>query len=370
MRRVHAAIASSVVVLAVVGCNAILDNQPGLLTSSADGSESSEAGTEPAPGPGPTPGPHVDASADARAPAQADAAASPVDSGPPPCPAGQRRCSGACVSVNDPLHGCGDPSCAPCPSAHASMACDRGACIVATCDPGYADCNAAATDGCESDLSTPATCGACATTCAPLAPLCAPSGATFQCTNGCPASAPAKCGAECVDPMTSLTHCGACNAACPVVANAVSACTLGVCSATCKATFHMCAAKCVADTDATACGAACTVCPVPPGGVASCVAGACRSTCNAGTHLCAGACVANTDALACGAACAVCPAPANATATCTGGACAFTCAAGFGNCDANAANGCEATLASDPLNCGACGVACAPLQLCVAGACL
>jgi hypothetical protein len=409
MRKVHAAIASSVVVLALVGCNTILDNQPGLLT------ESGEAGVQPAPSTQPTAPGDRDGSADVSATTE-DAGTEAVDAGPPPCPAGQQRCSGACVSPSDPLHGCGDPSCAPCPSAHASMACDGGKCVVASCNPGYADCNAKASDGCESNLSKPATCGSCNGACGALAPLCAPSGATFQCSNGCPASSPAKCGAECVDPMTSLSHCGACNSACPDVANAVSACTLGVCGVTCRATFHMCAGKCAADTDptacgaacavcpvpaggtaacvdgacqgacpagahlcagkcvadsdATACGAACAVCPVPPGGAASCVAGACRSTCTAGTHLCAGKCVADSDATACGAACAVCPAPANATAACTGGACAFSCTAGFGNCDANAANGCEALLASDPLNCGTCGVTCALGQLCIAGVCL
>jgi hypothetical protein len=44
------------------------------------------------------------------------------------------------------------------------------------------------------------------------------------------------------------------------------------------------------------------------------------------------------------------------------------CSAGFGNCDANAANGCEAAFASDPLNCGMCGKSCAG-QACVAGVC-
>ena len=132
----------------------------------------------------------------------------------------------------------------------------------------------------------------------------------------------------------------------------------------------MCGGACVADTSATACGAACTVCPVPPGGAAQCVAGACTSSCGAGTHICGGACVADTSVTACGAACTVCPVPANATATCAVGACGFTCTAGFDNCDANAANGCETVLASDPLHCGACGTPCAVGQLCVAGLCL
>jgi hypothetical protein len=69
---------------------------------------------------------------------------------------------------------------------------------------------------------------------------------------------------------------------------------------------------------------------------------------------------------ACGQRCAL----NNATAACTGGACTVSaCATGFGNCDMNAANGCEATLATDANNCGACGRRC-PGRICVAGACV
>ena len=360
-RSLHAGIASSVVVLAFVGCNAILDNQPGLLV------ESNEGGAAPTPSPAPTT-PEDGGTTDP--PTTPDDAGATTPDAVPPCPAGEQRCAGTCVSQTDPHHGCGSPSCTPCPSAHGSAACQGRKCIVSKCNTGYADCNASATDGCETDLSKSASCGACNAACAATAPLCAPVGPTFQCTNGCPADAPVRCGPACVDPMTSTNHCGACNHKCAEVANAVAACAAGVCSNTCNATFHACAGTCVANTDATACGAACIACPVPMGGAASCVAGACGSTCPATTHACAGACVPDSSVLACGAACTVCPAVPNAAARCTGGACAFTCALGFGNCDANAANGCEATLASDPLNCGACGSACAALQLCLAGACL
>ena len=44
------------------------------------------------------------------------------------------------------------------------------------------------------------------------------------------------------------------------------------------------------------------------------------------------------------------------------------CPVGFGNCDGNAANGCEAELAYAVQNCGACGVNCAP-GYCYNGAC-
>lgn len=400
-----AVLATGVVAFAFLGCNSILDNQPGRLL------EGDEAGALPAP-------PNDQPPSELPNVGGPDGSTGSPDSGEKPsstCPTGQQMCFGACVSMTDPLYGCGDPSCKPCPSAHGTMSCQGRQCVVNACDKGYADCNANAGDGCEVDLSKAASCGACNATCGAAAPLCAPSGPTFQCTNGCTPAAPLNCGAECVDPLTSTNHCGGCNLKCADVANGTAGCTAGVCNLTCKPQFHECTGKCVAKTDPASCGAACTPCPVPAGGVATCVndtcgiactapnhacggkcvgdndptacgaactacpapaggtatcaAGTCGGTCPAGTHLCAGTCVADNDAAACGAACTVCPVPANATATCGAGACAFTCAAGFGNCDANPANGCEANLASDPANCGMCGKACAAPQTCVNSVC-
>src|SRR3954465_12251425 len=48
------------------------------------------------------------------------------------------------------------------------------------------------------------------------------------------------------------------------------------------------------------------------------------------------------------------------------------CSTGSADCDANPANACEAALANDPKNCGACGVRCAAANgesSCVAGTC-
>jgi hypothetical protein len=59
--------------------------------------------------------------------------------------------------------------------------------------------------------------------------------------------------------------------------------------------------------------------------------------------------------------CNPCPTYPNATATCMSGACAPSCAAGWGDCDKNAANGCETATINDVANCGGCGQACAPL---------
>jgi alpha-tubulin suppressor-like RCC1 family protein len=46
-----------------------------------------------------------------------------------------------------------------------------------------------------------------------------------------------------------------------------------------------------------------------------------------------------------------------------------SCASGFDDCDGIYANGCEADLSSDAMNCGACGTACGPGGSCAAGSC-
>jgi hypothetical protein len=358
--RLTAAVVSLPLIAITLGaCNAILDNTRGELV------DRDEAGARPAT----SASPPVDAAAEA---AEPDSGPTTSDAGESPttrCPVGQKRCSGACVATTDPRYGCGDATCAPCAIAHGKAACDGRTCAVSQCNAGYADCNGAATDGCETELSKPASCGACGRACAAAAPLCTPSGATsFHCTNGCAANAPLRCGAECVDPLTSTSHCGGCNLPCRAAPNAASACVAGACTATCNPPFHACAGVCVANGDPKACGPGCTPCPVPPGGAATCVADTCGIDCAAPNRACGGRCTAQTDPTACGPACTACPLRANAAATCAADACGFTCNAGFGDCDAAAANGCEVTFESDPLHCGQCGKSCDG-KACVLGVC-
>ncbi|MDB4946244.1 MAG: Tryptophan synthase alpha chain [Labilithrix sp.] len=338
------------------GCNSILDNNPGVLVVNSEDVSVPDSAPEPVP----------DAGADVSV---ADAAED-VDSGPesPDCPKGQHICNGTCVSLTDPIYGCGDPSCQPCASTHSTMACQGNKCVVAGCDPGYSNCNGLAADGCETDLAKPQTCGSCNANCAPATPLCAASGSTFVCTNGCTPSAPVNCNNTCVNLLTNTNNCGACNMKCPVVPNSTATCDTGACGFTCKPQFHACAGKCPAKTDPTACGPDCTVCPVPTGGVATCTNDVCGFTCTAPNHLCGGKCVQN-DPTACGAACTACPAVPNAAPTCAAEKCGFTCTTGYGDCNMNATDGCEASLQTDALNCGVCGKLCPAGKACVAGAC-
>jgi hypothetical protein len=286
------------------GCNAILNNTPGKpeekraeVAPTQPGAEGGATATEP---PASFP-PAVDGGGEADGGADASG-----------CTAEEQLCHGICVSVNDPLYGCGSPSCEPCKAAHGAATCRARACTLLSCDLGYGDCNANEADGCETDLSHATTCGACNAVCPATTPVCAPGGPSFQCTTGCTPAAPLLCGAECVSPLTSINHCGACNNKCPDVAFATVECTTGQCKFTCKPSYHACAGTCVVTTDPKACGPGCAVCPDRP----------------------------------------------YATATCQADACAFQCVVGHGNCNADPLDGCEATFATDPLNCGGCGISC------------
>jgi hypothetical protein len=88
------------------------------------------------------------------------------------CPADTKPCEitpgeWRCVSVTDAQYGCARDSCVPCTLAHAVETCDlAGECTVGTCAPGYQNCDLVAKNGCEVDLDTSyANCGRCGTSC-------------------------------------------------------------------------------------------------------------------------------------------------------------------------------------------------------------
>jgi len=313
------AVTASVVAIVIVGCNSILDNTPGVVV------EQDEAGVSPSPtgsstGTTPPPPPPSD-----DGPVPPPPPPDPLDDGGISCPAGYHPCSGACVGNTDPTRGCGSAACTACALAHATAGCTGSACSIAACDPGFADCNANPADGCETDLSKPTSCGGCSAVCPPAMAFCVPQGATYACSNGCTPAAPLLCGKDCVDPLTSTNHCGACDHKCPDVPNSTTSCAAGICGFTCKANYHACAGACVPTSSPTACGAACTDCTAAPNvGTATCGADTCKVT---------------------------------------------TCKPGFGDCDLDPANGCEANVDTDAAHCGKQCKACGAGETCVAGAC-
>ncbi len=211
--------------------------------------------------------------------------------GLPTCGADQHLCGAACAPKSDPQFGCGASSCAPCKLAHATAACGAGACAVATCNMGWADCNKVAGDGCEADLSAPATCGSCTTPCT-TPPLCDTTG----CVTTCP-SPKTICNGSCANTTNDPNHCGlACTACAP--AHAPPACTASVCDrGACDVGYADCnldrADGCETSLASdTSCGSCTTNCRTPSAGhtVGLCGAGpACVPTaCESGWEDCDG----------------------------------------------------------------------------------
>jgi hypothetical protein len=327
-RIVGVGIAGGVVALSFA-CNTVLDNQPGELAGADAAVDAGSAVVVSNDA-----GPQIDSSLPVASqpdatlpPPDADAGAPstppPVDSGTlPVCAFGQKLCDGSCVSVDDPLFGCGPTACTPCALDRASATCAGSGCAIASCNAGYADCDQSATNGCETDLSQSTHCGTCNSQCGSAAPDCTPSAGGFTCATGCSAGAPTLCGTQCVELQTSLDNCGACGTACPAAPNGQTSCTAGHCGFSCQADFHACGSACVSDLSPSTCGTSC----------------------------------------------APCPTGANAVPTCNGAACGMECAANFANCNAATADGCEVDLLTDPANCGVCNHSCAG-QACNAGVC-
>jgi hypothetical protein len=101
----------------------------------------------------------------------------------------------------------------------------------------------------------------------------------------------------------------------------------------------------------------------------------CRNYCAAGKADCDGdlsnGCEVSilTDPNNCGGCGLGCTAPPGFAASCVNGACTSpVCPAGKADCDGNTANGCETSIATDPYNCGGCGVVC-PSGICSNGVC-
>src|SRR5262245_35437560 len=51
------------------------------------------------------------------------------------------------------------------------------------------------------------------------------------------------------------------------------------------------------------------------------------------------------------------------------GACSVDCPQGFADCDGIPTNGCETSITTTVMNCGACGRTCAPGESCLSGRC-
>ncbi|MBO6938882.1 MAG: hypothetical protein JJ863_28195 [Deltaproteobacteria bacterium] len=143
--------------------------------------------------------------------------------------------------------------------------CEAGACRI-QCDPGRADCDDSLDNGCEADLTSATSCGACGSVCAASAPRCVRNGAgAFSCVSMCDADL-ATCDGACVDTETNASHCGGCGNACFLDPHGMLACRAGVCEVEDCGDWHDdcnddpsdgCEASLQTNTNCGSCGATC-----------------------------------------------------------------------------------------------------------------
>ena len=221
------------------------------------------------------------------------------------CPTGQIECFGMCVDPqNDDNHcgGCGnmcDPappgSCDPMPE-RAYYGCRAGKCGTLKCSQPSADCNGdlgsgkCGGDGCEVENigADRNNCGGCGIKCK-AGEECVNEGNGPECAVPCAKAGKTLCpGPQCIDLLTDVSACGACNAPCrPPGPNQTRACVKGVCEYECKPGWADCNGDpsdgcetnlSVHPANCGACGNACIMAAGQP-----CVEGKCLTTsCDAG----------------------------------------------------------------------------------------
>lgn len=312
----------------------------------------------------------------------ADAICSGGGSGCLTCPHDQGDCN------QDPTDGCetnflnNPKNCGRCDKACPGITQQKALCIegqCGICEGETRDCNNSGDDGCETSIALdPKNCGACGTTC-PAVPNGVPGclmGACilerclpgFQDCDGAPAN-----GCE-TDVRMDTKNCGNCGQQCPTLATGTVVCQDGACVLSkCAMGFDSCntaspVQSCETSllTDIDNCGRCGVACPTVANDQRACVNGACTSkpcemprwqNCNGSA---ADGCETDTskDPTHCGNCMTKCT-PMNGTGGCVAGTCkVFKCNSGYGDCDLNAANGCEADLNTRTDSCGVCNLNC------------
>jgi hypothetical protein len=268
-----------------------------------------------------------------------------------------------------------------CVPDNATGLCVDGACE-ATCADGFFDCNGDPSDGCEADLSSPATCGRCDN-------VCSDNGGTAACNTDGTCSITCSAGrADCINGVidgcetntnASVLHCGGCGTACPTAVG-TPACFDGTCGiSTCTDPNKECdgngATVCETDVtdDPSHCGDCGTACFFP-NGTGICVNRGCvLDTCNTGFRDCTAGLGCETrlgtldNCRSCGETCR----NDHGTTSCETTGCVPDCQVGWGDCDGNRNNGCETEL-DTLVNCGACGRTCTTAHgtpSCATGSC-
>jgi hypothetical protein len=255
-----------------------------------------------------------------------------------------------------------------CENANGTAECSGGSCLL-SCVNGYADCDSDPSNGCEtSTMDDSSSCGSCQNACEN------PNGETScgqgLCSPTCAANF-ADCDANasngCETDMTTPTDCGGCGMRCENAHGGVQ-CVSGSCSPTCAAGWGDCdglaANGCETNLnrDPFHCGSCSRACVA---GSETCDSGSCQtSACTPGLGDCdsdsSNACETDLTSSAdncgfCGNACTI----AHGSGACAANSCIVAgCSGGYDDCDNSPTTGCETPLASSTANCGGCGNAC------------
>jgi hypothetical protein len=299
------------------------------------------------------------------------------------CPNGQSFCSGVCIALSSNPNNCG--TCGNvCSFPNATAGCNNGVCVLATCNAGYADCNNNPADGCELSVATDVNnCGGCGVVCGPF-PNATAGCVNEKCVIGACNPGYANCdglavnGCE-VNLLTSANNCGSCGTVCNLP-NATANCVNGACTiASCNLGYGDCdgipANGCEASLVSTLnCGACGVVCPGGPNSISYCSGGMCHFTCTGGYFDCNNnpfdGCEVNTltDVNNCGACGHSCGTVPNGVPSCSNGTCVIaSCNPGYNDCNNSVTDGCEVNTANDVNNCGACGISCGTVPNGVSG---
>jgi len=304
------------------------------------------------------------------------------------CPTGFAECDTNPATVCETnvkgtdINNCGNCG-TVCSLPNATPKCTAGVCGIQSCNAGFADCDGNAANGCEVNLKADVNnCNACGTKCSAAngTPACSNGVCSITCNSGysnCNNNPSDGCEAA----LNTTTNCGSCGNTCSTN-NGTASCTGGTCGISCNSGYANCdnnvANGCEVNlrTDPVHCGSCTTVCN-STNGTATCSNSVCGITCSAGYGNCdnnaANGCETNTsnNVNYCGSCSNVCNST-NGIASCSGGTCGITCNAGYGNCDNNAANGCESNFATNAAHCGNCSTACVyshAAGVCNAGSC-
>ena len=308
------------------------------------------------------------------------------------CPTSTYQCDVDLTSDNANCGACG-VRCGPADNGPSNWTCKDGKCVF-SCPSGKANCDGDVTNGCEvATGSDPNNCGDCGTKCDVGDGVIPKEQCVLgECRDTCKDRGFTDyCPTKCTNFDQDDANCGGCGIVCdpndpnlPPVPHPdfVYGCSGGKCGKLkCRGSAMAAKADCNGDRsdgcevtlhtndNCARCGNACAPgkqCVATLGAGYKCFCPDDQET------LCGNDCTRlDDDPEHCGGCFRRCPGMdlPHYAATCTHGVCGARCETGYADCDGLTDNGCEANTQSDNRNCGACGHACEPNQVCAEGTC-